>query len=110
MTIQTEPSGESRSQPRSGRRTIVILVVLDVEAAEKQAEESVKQLGGAILKREAVDDGAIVTVSIPGGKEQQLLDRLKRIGELKTADAAGKQQEMKITLEIRMVLRQSRKP
>ncbi len=109
MINQAAPAAESQSQPDSARMGI-ILVVRDVYGSAEQAEESVRQLGGAILKREAVGDGVIVTVSLPGGKEQQFRERLKRIGEVKPPDTAGKQQDGMMTLEIRIVLRQPERP
>lgn len=106
-----EPAKAKQAAPLlrqdSNRKSGIILIVRNVPSSAEQLERAIKQLEGTIVKREAAGDGmVIITALIDRVNQRQLRERLKRIGELMSGDAAGQDRDGKTILEIRIVPQQ----
>jgi hypothetical protein len=70
----------------SGKQ-ILTLAVSDVDQATAQVEDTVKEYGGKILRKEPADGGLFLTVDIDPASRNRFMDRLKTLGELKHKDS-----------------------
>lgn len=81
---------------------VVILRAKDIEAAAREVEQAITQLGGSILRKENPETKKVFTVTIHAQKLQNLKAKLRSIGEIEDkAETPGSQNSM---IELRIEL------
>ena len=73
--------------PADAAGSVISVRVNDIDASVRELEQTVKQLGGSIQKKDLPNAKRIYEVSIDAQKLQQLTEKLKRIGAV--SDKAG---------------------
>ena len=68
-------------------KQILTLVVSDVDQAAARVEDTVKEYGGKIIRKETADGVLSLTVAMDPASRNRFIDRLKTVGELKDKDA-----------------------
>jgi hypothetical protein len=63
--------------------TNITMTVKDRDAAEKEIEKALIQVGGKIIKREALENKKIFTATIGANRLKELTERLKTMGDIK---------------------------
>lgn len=73
--------------PADAVGSVISIRVNDIDASVRELEQTVKQLGGSIQRKDLPDTKRIYEISIEAQKLQQLKDKLKRLGTVR--DEAG---------------------
>jgi hypothetical protein len=95
MEAETAPAEKSGKQ-------MLTLAVSDVDKAAARVEDTIKEYGGKILRKEPADNAMSLIVNVDAASRNRFTDKLKTLGELKGIDAAGIRREGTI-IEIRIV-------
>ncbi len=83
-------------------KQMLTLVVSDVDQAAARVEDTVKEHGGKIGRKESAHGALSLTVTMDPASRNRFIERLKTLGELKGIDAGEFRREGTI-LEIRIV-------
>jgi hypothetical protein len=82
------PMARALNAPADAVGSVISVRVNDIDASVRELEQTVKQLGGSIQKKDLPNAKRIYEISIDVQKLQQLKEKLKRIGAV--SDEAGK--------------------
>ncbi len=87
-TKSAAPIGRAlNAAPADTVGSVISVRVNDIDASVRELEQSVKQLGGSIQKKDLPNAKKVYEISIDAQKLQQLKEKLKRIGAVR--DEAG---------------------
>jgi Predicted integral membrane protein (DUF2275)/Putative zinc-finger len=81
----------------------ITVAVTDLETAERDTEATIRQLGGAITKKEQFVLKRIFAITLSANRVDDLLTQLNRIGEVKEKRAPLESKENRIEFKIELV-------
>ncbi|MBW2038112.1 MAG: DUF2275 domain-containing protein [Deltaproteobacteria bacterium] len=99
-------SKESRARTLAERREEGIglaVNVRDIETASKEIEEVLMQLGGKIIRTESLENKIVIAAELDSQKVNELLEKLKAIGEVKEKGMALEVWEGEVEIRIELV-------
>jgi hypothetical protein len=73
---------------KRGEEVLFLVNVTDLAIANRDIEETIRQLGGRIIKQESIGDKAIINAEIDSKQMTELVNQLNLIGELQEQSAA----------------------
>jgi hypothetical protein len=99
---------EKASADMKAEKIRLTLYVKNVESAENEIKNNVFQLGGKITGKESLDGKQVITAECDSKKINELLEKLRMVGEVKEEGIASKALEgvVKINIEIISILTQ----
>ena len=92
----------SKAEAAAKAGPVVILRAKDVEAAAREVEQAITQLGGSLLRKENPEAKKVYTVTISAQKLQDLKAKLRLIGEIEDKTEAPGSQDSMIELRIEL--------
>ena len=103
LEAEAPPSKLRLARVGRGREGISLTVnVKAIEAASEEIEKALVQLGGKIMKKEYSQDRSLITAELDSQKVNELLEKLRPIGDLKDEALAYEPREgtVRIAIEI----------
>jgi len=90
----------SNVAPADAVGSVISVRVNDIDASVRELEQTVKQLGGSIQKKDLPNAKRIYEISIDAQKLQQLKEKLKRIGVVRDETGQPVSKDGQIVLRI----------
>jgi uncharacterized protein YoxC len=89
--------------PADAVGSVISVRVNDIDSSVRELEQTVKQLGGSIQKKDLPNAKRIYEISIDAQKLQQLKEKLKRIGDVSDEARKPLSQDGQIVVKIEFV-------